>query len=325
MVLRFQVRFTPVRCTGYIFALWVVLIAIAGCGHLYSVDGLEFADYRPRRHTIDAVPFYPQQNFDCGPAALAMVLSWSGVSVSADAVAPRVLSPKRKGTLQAALVAGARRYGRPAYEINGIGSLLEELTAGNPVIVLQNLGFAWPAKWHYAVAVGYDLEEGIVVLHSGKTARQSMPIRLFLETWQKSGSWGLLVMPPSRIPATATEKNVVVAMIALESAGQWEAAIKGYSAAIVRWETSVPARVGLANSHYAVGDLAAAEDVLRRAAALAPRDGVVCNNLAQVLWERGKRESALRYARKAVEIGGPHEAAFRATLKEIQTGGPLVR
>jgi len=310
---------------GWIPALLLVVLGAGGCSLLHSVDGLEVADYRPRRHAIEAVPFYPQRNFDCGPAALAMVLNWSGISVSADALAPQVLSPKRRGTLQAALVAGARRYGRSAYEMEGFRPLLEELTAGNPVIVLQNLGFAWPAKWHYAVAVGYDLDEGIVVLHSGKTAQRSMPIRLFLETWRKSGSWGLLVLPPSEIPSTASEQDVVAAMIGLESAGQWKAAIEGYAAAIARWKRSIPAHVGLANSHYAAGDLDAAERVLRRAVTLAPQDGVVCNNLAQVLGEQGKREQALQYARRAVAIGGPHEQTFRATLNAIQAGDPLVR
>ena len=315
----------PLKCRAVFLILWVMVFGIVGCSHLYTVDDPKIADYRPRRSQIDAVPFHAQQKFDCGPAALAMVLGWSGVSVSPETLAPQVLSPARSGTLQAAMVAGARRYGRAAYEINGMDVLLDELRAKNPVIVLQNLGFFGSAQWHYAVAVGYDLDQGIVVLHTGKTAHQRLPIRLFQETWKKSDAWGLVIMPPSRIPASASENAAVEAMIGLEHAGQWQSASAGYQAAVARWPHSIPAHIGLANSYYATGDLPSAERVLYRALQLAPADGIVCNNLAQVLWEQGKAEQARDYARKAVEIGGPHEKTFRATLEQIQSEEPIGR
>lgn len=314
----------PMRGAGLLF-FWVTVLATGGCSHLYSVDGLELADFQPRRNRIEAVPFYPQQDYDCGPAALAMVLQWSGVSVSPGTLAPQVLSPGRKGTLQASLVAAARRYGRAPYEIFGFETLLDELKVQNPVIVLQNLGFSWAAQWHYAVAIGYDLQQGVLMLHSGKTARKRLPIRLFRETWEKSAYWALVVMPPSRIPATASEKAVVEAMIGLEQAGRWEAAIEGYRAAITCWPQSVAAHIGLANSHYATGDLPSAERVLREAMGVAPKDGIVYNNLAQVLWEQGKAEQARYYARKAVAIGGPYAETFRRTLNEIQSENPSDR
>jgi tetratricopeptide (TPR) repeat protein len=315
----------PLKRLAVFWILWVMVFGTFGCSHLYTVDDPKIADYRPRHSQIDAVPFHAQQDFDCGPAALAMVLGWSGVSVSPATLAPQVLSPARSGTLQAALVAGARRYGRAAYEINGMEKLLEELRTQNPVIILQNLGFFGSAQWHYAVAIGYDLDQGLILLHSGKTARKPMPIRLFQETWKKSDGWGLVVMPASRIPASASENAVVAAMIGLEHAGQWQAAIAGYRATIARWPYSVPAHIGLANSYYASGDLPSAERVLYQALQLAPADGIVCNNLAQILWEQGKTEQARDYARKAVEIGGPHEKTFRATLEQIQSEKPIGR
>jgi hypothetical protein len=315
----------PLKSHAVFWILWVMVIGTVGCSHLYTVNDPEIGDYRPRRSTIDAVPFHGQQDFDCGPAALAMVLEWSGVSVSPTTLAPQVLSPARSGTLQAALVAGARRYGRTAYEINGMVALLDELRARNPVIVLQNLGFSGSARWHYAVAIGYDLDQGVVLLHTGKTARKRVPFRLFQETWKKSDAWGLVVMPTSRIPASASENAVVEAIIGLEHSGQWQAAIAGYRAAIARWPQSVPAHIGLANSYYAAGDLPAAEGVLYRALQLAPTDGIVYNNLAHILWEQGKAEPARDYARKAVEIGGPHQETFRATLQQIQSEKPIGR
>jgi hypothetical protein len=35
---------------------------------------------------------------------------------------------------------------------------LREVAAGNPVLVLQNLSFAWAPVWHYAVVMGYDAD-----------------------------------------------------------------------------------------------------------------------------------------------------------------------
>ncbi|MGD8668032.1 MAG: tetratricopeptide repeat protein, partial [Desulfobacterales bacterium] len=53
-----------------------------------------------------------------------------------------------------------------------------------------------------------------------------------------------------------------------------------------------------------------------------PYEGVAFNNLAQVLWEQGKKQEALKAARQAVKLGGPHAEQFRKTLDEIQSGSP---
>jgi hypothetical protein len=47
----------------------------------------------------------------------------------------------------------------------GCQQLCEEVAAGHPVIVLQNIGLSWYLVWHYAVVVGYDLHEGTVIFH----------------------------------------------------------------------------------------------------------------------------------------------------------------
>jgi hypothetical protein len=54
------------------------------------------------------------------------------------------------------MIGAARRHGRLAYLITGPDSMFEEVAAGHPVIVLQNLGLSWYPVWHYAVVVGYD-------------------------------------------------------------------------------------------------------------------------------------------------------------------------
>jgi len=38
---------------------------------------------------------------------------------------------------------------------------------------------------------------------------------------------------------------------------------------------------------------------------LYPSNGMPINNLAQVLWEQGKKEQALQAIRHAIKLGGP--------------------
>lgn len=276
----------------------------------------------PIRHELDTVPFYPQEAYQCGPASLAMTLTWSGIQVDPEAITPEVFTPSLKGSLQSAMISTARRRGRVAYPISGAEEMLEEVAAGHPVIILQNLGLSWYPVWHYAVVVGYDLEIGIVLLHSGVTSQKRLSLRVFNNTWARGDYWGLLVLPPSRLPATATEHNYVSAVLGLEKAQQWQAAIEGYNTALARWPDSLSARMGLGNSYYALGDFVSAEAAFREATIRFPTSGMAYNNLAQVLWERDNRKEALEAARKAVDLGGPLVEEYRRTLKEIQAGKP---
>ena len=249
-----------------------------------------------------------------------MTLEWSGVPITPDQLTPEVYTPSRKGSLQSAMVAAARRHGRIAYPISGPDAMVEELRAGHPVIVLQNLGFSWYPVWHYAVVVGYDLDKRTVVLHSGADPRKHLSLKAFHRTWARSGYWGLLVLPPTRMPATATEHSYVSAVLGLEKAHQWQAAVDGYHTALARWPDSLGARIGLGNSYYAFGNLESAEAAFSEATHRFPTNGSAFNNLAQVLWEEGKQEDALQAARRAVELGGPLVNVYRKTLQEIQGG-----
>jgi hypothetical protein len=273
----------------------------------------------PPRVTL-AVPFYPQDAHECGPAALAMALSWSGLPTEPRTLVPEVYTPALKGSLQTALVTAARRHGRIAYPISGMSELLKEVAAGHPVIVLQNLGLSWYPEWHYAVVIGYNLRKNFVELHSGKTPGEHYPFRTFENTWTRADHWGLLVLRPADLPATAEENRYVQAVIGLEKAEQWLAAISGYETALSRWPESLAARMGLGNSLYALGELGGAENAFREAVRLRPSSGAAYNNLAQVLWEQSRGQEALEAARRAVSLGGPFVAVYRETLKQIEAG-----
>lgn len=298
--------------------VFIVNLMFAGCGTPSQPRWPQPGELLPATCEIEGVPFYPQEAFQCGPAALAMVLGWSGVSVDPDQLAPQVFTPSRKGSLQSAIIASARRHGRVACPVSAPEALLEEVGAGHPIIVLQNLGFSWKPVWHYAVVIGYDLNQSLVILHSGVTPRKRLSLKAFRKTWAGSDCWGLLVLPPTRMPITATEESYISAVLGLEMAGQWEAAVEGYKTALARWPDSLGACMGLGNSYYASGDKESAEAAFREATRRFPTNGSAYNNLAQVLWEQGEQEDAVKAARRAVELGGALVDVYRETLEQIE-------
>lgn len=307
---------------GGLLLILLITGLLNGCAGLQTAQHWQKTEDLPTQVELDDVPFYPQDAYQCGPAALAMVLSWSGLPTQPQALVSQVYTPSRQGSLQAALISATRRHGRLAYSLTGMDGLLTEVAAGHPVIVLQNLGLSWYPVWHYAVVIGYHLAEETVILHSGTTAHKHLPFRVFNNTWARSNYWGLVVLEPTQVPARAREETYLEAVLGLEKAQQWRAAIAGYKTALAHWPHSLVALMGLGNSLYALGELEEAEAILREASRLHPDSGLVFNNLAQVLWERGRRQEALDAAQKAVALGGELKAMYAQTLEEIRSARP---
>ncbi|HXV25589.1 MAG TPA: PA2778 family cysteine peptidase, partial [Alphaproteobacteria bacterium] len=253
----------------------------------------------------------------CGPAALAMVLAWSGSSVTQDEIGAQVYTPGREGTLQTDILAGARRNGRLAVEVNDLRSLLTELTAGHPVLVFQNLGLSDLPQWHYAVAIGYELEPGNLTLHSGLEERRVLSFEVFERTWARSDHWALVVLPPDRLPATAGLDAVLTAAVAIERVGRPADAAIAYATIAGKWPQSYAAWMGLGNSRYALAEFAAAERAFRSAIQAQPEAPQAWNNLAYTLAEQGRRGEAIAAAERAVALGGAEAEQYRATLKEL--------
>jgi tetratricopeptide (TPR) repeat protein len=301
-----------------ITSLVLFLTLAVSCAHLspepYSLPLSEL----PRIVEIPSVPFYPQKDHQCGPAAMAMVLQWTEVNVSPQGLAPEVFIPSRQGSLQPGLISAARRYNRLAYPIKGLEALLKELAAGHPVIVLQNLGLSWIPRWHYSVPIGYNIAKGVFILYSGEEARRHMSWMLFMRTWKRADYWGLVVLPTGQLPASADEQSYLKAVLGLEHARQFKGAAAAYSAALGRWHSSLGALMGLGNCRYALGNLIGAEQAFSHAAEAHPSSGAAFNNLAQVLAERGRYAEAIQMATRAVDIGGPNKSLYLQTQQEIR-------
>ena len=303
------------------FAAGVFALALAsGCASfLPQTAALRQAlpEGLPQKTELTKVPFFPQAEYQCGPAALATTLATFGAKVTPEDLVPQVYIPERKGSLQVEMLAAARRHGMVSYELAPkFADLLREVAAGNPVIVLQNLGLS--DGWHYAVAVGYDYDKGTLILRSGETEREQLPFYVHEFVWMRSGYWAMVALPPDRTPATADEARWLAALTAFERVGDARAARSGYAAFLRRWPENVGAAVGLANAHHQLGELAAAESVLRSAEKKAPDSVIVLNNLAQTLSDQGRDAEALPVIERAAALGGPFTSAVEDTRRGIR-------
>lgn len=305
------------------FAALVVCVAAAACATPQTDALLQrppdtATRELPARSAVAAPVFFAQEALYCGPAALAMMLVHAGVDANPDALAAEVYTPGRAGSLASAMLAAARRHGRIAYPVGGLAALLGEIARGRQVLVLQNLGLSWLPRWHYAVAVGYDLAARTITLHSGTTRFLTVPLATFERTWARGGHWALLTLRPGAFPERVHESTYMSAVAGVERAGRPNIAADAYAAALARWPENPVALMGHGNALYGMGHLRAAAEAFRTAAARLPGNADAFNNLGHVLADLGEMDAAETAARTAVGLGGPNLATYQETLRRIR-------
>jgi hypothetical protein len=304
-------------------AAWAAALLLAGCAALAPLVPQTYAlrtgwpQGVPERVDLASVPFYPQADYQCGPAALATVLTHSGVTVGPDALVDQVWLPARRGSLQVEMLAAPRTHGRVSYRLGPrFADLLREVAAGNPVIVLQDIGPV-VTQWHYAVVNGFDYASGTIYLRSGTEPRREMSFTAFERSWMKGGYWSMVVLPPDRVAVTADESRWLEAVLAVARTGDGETARQAYSAALRRWPDNLSAAIGLANQLHTMGALDDAARVLRAALQRHPQSVIAMNNLAQTLSDQGRHREALAQIDAAMDPASPFAAEVRATRQLI--------
>ena len=299
---------------------WLVIALLAGCAQLVPQTvalRTGWPEGVPQTVEWTEVPFFPDENYQCGPASLATVLTYTGADATLEHLINQVFLPSRQGSLQVEMLAAPRRYGRVSYPLAPrYADLLREVAAGNPVIVLQDVGLMF-TQWHYAVVNGFDYPSGTIYLRSGTTPRERVPFTAFERTWIKGGYWAMVATPPDRIPVTATEQGWMAAVLAMARVGGAQAATQAYAAALKRWPDNLPAAVGLANQYHASGAFGQAVAVLRSARQRHPQSVIVLNNLAQALSDDGHNAEALAQISKASDPQSPFAAEVRSTRQLI--------
>lgn len=141
---------------------------------------------------IKSVPFFPQEDYQCGPASMASVLNYQGLKTAPEEVAAAIYSKSARGTLNFDMVFFAERQGLSARQYPGnLADLKSRINRSSPLIVMVDYGFWAYQKNHFMVVVGYD--SGNVIVHSGKDSYKPVPVDAFLKAWRKTNNWTLLI------------------------------------------------------------------------------------------------------------------------------------
>jgi hypothetical protein len=299
--------------------LATALLALAGCTTSKPLP------YREHAAELSGVPFYAQERYQCGPAAMATVLVYSGVDTTPDDLVPLVYVPGRKGSFQAELKAATRSADRLPYELDGsLDAVLAEINAGNPVLVLQNLGFSWLPQWHYAVVIGYDADRDKILLRSGAQQRRAENTDRFLYSWALADNWGMVVLRPGELPATATAGAYTEMLAASEDRLNSASARAALETGLRRWPTDPDLLFAAGNHARLANDPQMAADRYRAALLYEPQHLGAMNNYADLLREESCFASALNQiiaARRAAPPDSPVYPVIDATAQEIKAAG----
>lgn len=296
-------------------AFFLLLNACAATGVRETVQNKDL----PRQHELTKTPFFPQELYHCGPAALATALNAIDITVTPDQLVPEVYIPARQGSLQIEMLAASRRHGALSVKVAPrLDAVLKEVAAGNVVVVMQNLGLSWAPSWHYAVVVGYNLEQEKVWLRSGTFERFEMTLSTFQRTWARSEYWAFVALKPGSLPASDDPDAVAKAIVAFEKNLNKKDAYLSYDAAVKRWPNHLVLLMGLGNSAYALGNYSHATSAFREATAAHPDSAAAHNNLANMLMILGDAKAAKLAAEKALALVGADQAMRVQIVKTIE-------
>ena len=244
------------------------------------------------QHVIAQVPFYPQQEFFCGPTTLAEVANFHGLNTSPADIAPNTFTPALDGTLQIEMAAATRQLGMLAYQQRGTMSQLLSLVADNiPVIVLQNNSISWLPQWHYAVVIGYDIQAQEVVLHSGVTEAHRLNFSTFERTWRRANYWLLAMLPPDKSSTQLDPFIYTKACQDLINTGQTAAGIAALITATRQWPDYWLPYFLLGNHYFSSAPLVAAS-WFKQGLPHAQQHVAYLNNYAVLLSELGCKNKA---------------------------------
>ncbi len=143
---------------------------------------------------IENVPFYPQEDYQCGPASLAGVMNYRGMRITPEEAAKDIYSGSAKGTLSMDMLFYAQNKGLNAVQYAGNwDDLKAKIDGGQPLIVLVDYGFYLYQANHFMVIIGYNGNS--VIANSGRAERAAFDKESFLKSWKRTNYWTLWIKP----------------------------------------------------------------------------------------------------------------------------------
>lgn len=296
-----------------------LLLLLGGCASTPQTRQLQsqIPDNLPAAFELEQTPFNPQSQYQCGPAALATILQFYQHTISPEELVNEVYIPQRKGSLQIEISAAARRHQMLPYVLDPqLSHLLQEIASGHPVLVLQNLGLAWYPQWHYAVAIGYDLQQQHIILRSGTEKRWITPLKVFDRTWQRADHWALVILPVGQIPRTASVTSYLQTAHNFEQTSQSDLAYKAYKAASMKWPDNHRVWMLMGNSAYQQNDYTQAVSAFKKVTQLDTQQVDGWNNLAYALLADNCPQQAVKALQCGLKIA-PDDKNLQHSWQEI--------
>lgn len=299
---------------SFFFLLFLVCVS---CATRTPVTD-KFQDKNKLSHRIKTVPVIKQKDHHCGPATLAMVMQYHGGKQTPKELSQGLFHKKLKGSFFPEMKARAREEGMMVLEVNELKDVFTELRAGHPVIVLQNNGFRFFPRWHFGVLTGVNFDGPDVYLNDGERKVNKRDMRLFERSFVLGGRRSLVILPPGKLAATASEYQHLEAAAMLESIGKNAEASKSYLAILEKWPGSLLGSMGASNTLYAIGEKKRAAEVLSAASKTHSDSAMIWHNLAIIEEETGMRRNARMSAKKALSLA-PEEQKdkFLVSLKDL--------
>lgn len=169
--------------------LWTLAVGLLWAAPIVLPSGLQVAS----RTSLD-VPVVVQARERCGQAALAMVMRYYGADSAAVREADRAYDPVLRGSLITDLAAAAHRAGYDATIATLTPeSLVAQLVAGVPPIVLYQNGRAPLTLAHFGVVTGWDPAGNAFTLNDGTAHPRVMGRKTLARRWRTAGSQALIV------------------------------------------------------------------------------------------------------------------------------------
>ncbi|OPY71285.1 MAG: Peptidase C39 family protein [Syntrophorhabdus sp. PtaU1.Bin002] len=171
----------------------VLLFSFCGCAHRAGLIP-SVARY------IENVPYFAQEDFQCGPAALATVVNYwylkdrSARQLSIENIVADIYSPSARGVLGVDLGLYARKLGFDVTDRAGsVEDIKRNIDLGVPVVILVDYGMFAYQQNHFMVVKGYT-NDGVIV-NSGREENQVILAEDLNKIWKKTGFWSLIVRP----------------------------------------------------------------------------------------------------------------------------------
>jgi hypothetical protein len=272
----------------------------------------------PIKYEIADVPFYPQQEYFCGPATLSEVFNYYDLKVSQTSIAPDLFIPDLEGSLQIEMIAAVRQHGFLAYTQEGnLEQLFSLVSQNTPVIVLQNNSIAWYPMWHYSLVIGYDLTEQKVIMHSANIKRHTVSFDVFERTWQRGRYWLLAAVPTNKTSQHFDSFIYTRSAQDLLSVGKILQGVSALKSATLEWpEYWLP--YFLLGNHYLDSNLKLANYWYQQGYPFAQSKIAFLNNFAYALNQSGCQALAINVIQQALLLS-PKDSNLLDTQQEIRS------